>query len=58
MSNKWIIDRLDDAVGCDKALNIKKEMILNPDNVGYRLIQVKQNGSIKEIILINGVKQK
>ena len=34
MSDKWIIDRLENAVGEEIANDIKMEMILNPDNVG------------------------
>ena len=46
MSDKWIIDRLEDAVGEDIANSIKMEMILNPDNVGSLLVHISPDGSI------------
>ena len=57
MSDKWIIDRLENAVGEEVANNIKMEMILNPDNIGCSLVHVSVDGSIDITELINGVKQ-
>lgn len=57
MSDKWIIDRLDMAVGEDVANNIKMEMILNPDNVGSSLVHVSPDGTLDIIELIDGVKR-
>ena len=56
MSNKWIIDRLENAVGETFANEIKIEMILNPDNVESTLVHVSKNGGIDITKLIDGVK--
>lgn len=58
MSDKWIIDRLESAVGEDMAKKIQMEMIINPDNVGSSLFHVSQDGSIGITELVDGVKQK
>ena len=57
MSDKWIIDRLENAVGEGVANDIKMEMILNPDNVGSILVHVSSNGEIDITKLIDGIKQ-
>ena len=57
MSDKWIIDRLEDAVGEEIANDIKMEMILNPDNVGSSLVHISTDGNIDITELIDGVKQ-
>ena len=57
MSDKWIIDRLENAVGEGVANDIKMEMILNPDNVGSILVHVLSNGEIDITKLIDGIKQ-
>ena len=57
MSDKWIIDRLEDAVGEEIANDIKMEMILNPDNVGSSLVHISTDGNINITELIDGVKQ-
>ena len=43
MSNDWISERLESAVGKDVADKIKLEMIINPDNVGRQLIIIDKN---------------
>ena len=57
MSDKWIIDRLENAVGEGVANDIEMEMILNPDNVGSILVHVSSNGEIDITKLIDGIKQ-
>lgn len=57
MSDKWIIDRLENAVGEEIANDIKMEMILNPDNVGSSLVHIFPDGNINVTELIDGVKQ-
>ena len=57
MSDKWIIDRLENAVGEKVANDIKMEMILNPDNVGSSLVHVSPDGGIDITELIDGIKQ-
>ena len=57
MSDKWIIDRLENAVGEEIANDIKMEMILNPDNVGSSLVHISPEGNIDVTKLIDGVKQ-
>ena len=57
MSDKWIIDRLENAVGEGVANDIKMEMILNPDNVGSILVHVSSDGGIDITELIDGIKQ-
>lgn len=57
MSDKWIIDRLENAVGEEIANDIKMEMILNPDNVGSTLFHVSSDGGIDITELIDGIKQ-
>ena len=57
MSDKWIIDRLENAVGEEIAIDIKMEMILNPDNVGSTLVHVSSDGGIDIAELIDGIKQ-
>ena len=57
MSDKWIIDRLENAVGEEVANDIKMEMILNPDNVGSSLVHVSPDGGIDITELIDGIKQ-
>lgn len=55
MSDKWIIDRIECAVGEELANEIKMEMIINPDNVGSSLVHVSPNGYITVTELIDGV---
>ena len=57
MSNKWIVDRLENVVGAQKAKKILLEMTLNPDNVQYTLINVDSKGNVVESFL-NGKKPK
>lgn len=57
MSDKWIIDRLENAVGGEVANDIKMEMILNPDNIGSSLVHVSPDGGIDITELIDGIKQ-
>lgn len=57
MSDKWIIDRLENAVGEEVANDIKMEMILNPDNLGSSLVHVSPDGGIDITELIDGIKQ-
>jgi len=57
LAPKWIIDRLENAVGEGVANDIKMEMILNPDNVGSILVHVSSNGEIDITKLIDGIKQ-
>ena len=57
MSDKWIIDRLENAVGEEVANDIKMEMILNPDNVGSSLVQVLPDGGIDITKLIDGIEK-
>ncbi|EEP0531452.1 cytosolic protein [Listeria monocytogenes] len=53
MSDAWIkrSERLEKAVGIDKAEDIKMEMFLNPENVQKVLIHVDANGNVLESIL-------
>ncbi|EAC3172378.1 cytosolic protein [Listeria monocytogenes] len=53
MSDTWIkrSERLEKAVGIDKAEDIKMEMFLNPENVQKVLIHVDANGNVVESIL-------
>lgn len=53
MSDAWIkrSERLEKAVGIDKAEDIKMEMFLNPENVQKVLIHVDANGNVVESIL-------
>lgn len=59
MSNNWIINRLDNALGDNTALSqaIKDEMILNPDNVGTNLYHISPGGAVDVTPLNNGVKK-
>ena len=57
MSDKWIIDRLENSVGDQMARNIKNEMISNSDNVGSVLVHVSPNGEMDITQLVNGVKK-
>ena len=57
MSDKWIIDRLENAVGENVANDIKMEMILNPDNVGSSLVHVSVDGRIDITELIDGIER-
>lgn len=57
MSDKWIIERLEDAVGEEMANNIKMEMIFNRDNVGSFLVQISTEGNVNITELVDGVKQ-
>lgn len=58
MSNNWINNRLDNALGDNSALSqaIKDEMILNPDNVGTNLYHISPGGAVDVTPLNNGVK--
>ena len=56
MSDKWIADRLEEAVGSQKAKEIMLEMTMNPDNVQCTLINVDAKGNVVESILKNGKK--
>lgn len=58
MSNNWINNRLDNALGDNTALSqaIKDEMILNPDNVGTNLYHISPDGAVDVTPLNNGVK--
>lgn len=53
MSDPWIngSDRLDNAVGVDKADAIREEMVLNPDNVQRVLTKVDANGNVSTYTL-------
>lgn len=57
MSDKWIINRLENAVGEEVANDIKTQMILNPDNVGASLVHISPDGSLDITVLIDGIKQ-
>ncbi len=57
MSDKWIIDRLENSVGDQIARNIKNEIISNSDNVGSVLVRISPDGEIDITQLINGIKQ-
>ena len=46
MSEDWIDKRLDDAVGKEKADEIRIEKLLNPDNVGSYVAHVGEDGSV------------
>ncbi|MEI3305524.1 MAG: polymorphic toxin-type HINT domain-containing protein [Dysosmobacter sp.] len=58
MSNNWINNRLDNALGDNTALSqaIKDEMILNPDNVATNLYHIRPDGAVDVTPLNNGVK--
>ncbi|MBC1210399.1 cytosolic protein [Listeria booriae] len=53
MSDDWIAgsERLENAVGPERAKEIRKEMFLNPENVQKVLINVDENGKIVESTL-------
>ena len=53
MSDPWIQsgNRLESAVGKDKAREIRKEKMLNPDNVQKALIRIKPNGATTQKVL-------
>ena len=53
MSDPWIngSERLDNAVGVDKADAIREEMVLNPDNVQRVLTKVDANGNVSTYTL-------
>lgn len=57
MSDKWIIDRLENSVGDQMARNFKNEMISNSDNVGSVLVHISPNGEMDITQLVNGVKK-
>lgn len=46
MSEQWIDNRLDTSVGKEKADEIRKEMILNPDNVKSIVAHVDSEGNV------------
>lgn len=46
MSDNWIDKRLDDAVGKEKADEIRMEKLTNPDNVGSYVAHVDENGNV------------
>ena len=46
MSASWIDNRLDDAVGKEKADEIRMEKLLNPDNVGSYVGHVDSDGKV------------
>lgn len=46
MSDKWINERLDKAVGKEMADKIRMEMLINPDNVGRYVAHVDINGNV------------
>ena len=57
MSNNWIADRLEAAVGDSELANkILTEMITNPDNVATNLYHVSPSGEVTVTPLSNGVK--
>jgi hypothetical protein len=47
MSDEWIDKRLDEAVGKDKADEIRAESIENPDNVGKAVAHVDSEGKVE-----------
>ncbi|MED4401591.1 hypothetical protein [Metabacillus fastidiosus] len=51
MSEKWIEsnERLIKTVGKDKADEIMMEKLLDPKNVGEKLIRIDKNSNIKEL---------
>ena len=51
MNETWIDNRLVDAVGKEKAAQIRQEILFNPENVQSNLVKVKPDGStvIKEL---------
>ena len=55
MSDKWIEkeDRLLDAVGKDKAKEIRKEIILNTVNVEKSLIRIDKTGKVNKSTISN-----
>lgn len=46
MSEKWIDNRLDKAVGKENADEIRMEKLLNPENVGNYVAKVSETGSV------------
>ncbi len=56
MIDKWIVDRLEEAVGSKKAKEILLETTLNPNNVQCTLINIDAKGKVIESILKNGKK--
>lgn len=46
MSDNWIENRLDSAVGKEKADEIRMEMAVNPDNVGKYVAHVDEKGNV------------
>ena len=56
MSKKWVQDRLKDAVGKEKALEIIKELATNPDNVQFLVVRtLNESGDyVKQILDMAG----
>uniref|UniRef100_UPI000686F0E4 hypothetical protein n=1 Tax=Paucisalibacillus globulus TaxID=351095 RepID=UPI000686F0E4 len=53
MSDEWIDsrNRLDNAVGREKADEIRMELLLNPDNVESILVKVDVHGDVRQIVI-------
>lgn len=51
MSDIWIDNRLDDAVGKVKADEIRLESVLNPENVQTNLVNISKDGSVTNHLL-------
>jgi hypothetical protein len=47
MSDEWIDNRLDEAVGKEKADEIRSESIENPDNVGKAIAHIDSEGKVE-----------
>lgn len=53
MSDAWIDNRLDDAVGKAKADDIRLESVLSPENVQRQLVNISRDGSVTSHLLDN-----
>lgn len=51
MSDRWIQNRLQEAVGPEEAKKIRREMIINPENVQKLLVKVADDGSVTTRVL-------
>ena len=47
MSESWIDKRLDDAVGKEKADEIRESKILNPDSVSSYISRIDKDGNVE-----------
>ncbi|WP_427137306.1 cytosolic protein [Psychrobacillus psychrodurans] len=53
MSDEWVDskNRLDNALGREKADEIRMELLLNPENIESVLVKVGKDGEVSQLIL-------